>query len=249
MNSAEKGLSRPASAGFHPYWELIAQPWSAGMWDGIKNVINIRAQLFCAVGWRSEMHKRLDLIWGRPQRSRREALLSLDYAQNGPSAESPGRPKAPLRGVSTKLKNNDTLREKLMPVPIIKSHIPHCFAFNFCFFSSPLSLSVSDSFSFPSALLFSSLFSIRTPLAVAERYSHFQRLGCHAPPLSPVWNFNVHVVRVPSGVIDRSVPEQHRAWQAGCLLSEAAEEKQQREGAEEEKTYINKTKLLLPISQ
>lgn len=136
-----------------------------------------------------------------------------------------------------------------MPIPIIKTHILHSFAFNFSL--SPFSLPASDSLSlaFPSALLFSSLFSIRTPLAVAERYSHFQSLCCHTLPLSPVWNFNVHVVRVPSGVIDRSVPEQHRAWQAGCLLSEAAEEKQQREGAEEGKTYINKTKLSLPISQ
>lgn len=70
-----------------------------------------------------------------------------------------------------------------MPIPIIKTHILHSFAFN-----PPLPRSVSDSLSlsFPSALLFSSLFSTRTPLAVAERYSHFQRLGCHAPPLSPV---------------------------------------------------------------
>lgn len=149
--------------------------------------------------------------------------------------QSPWKTEASLRGVSTKLKNNDTLREKLMPVSIIKTHIPPCFAFNF----SPLS--VSDFlFLLPLHFLFSSLFSIRTPLAVAERYSHFQRLGCHAPPLSPVWNFNVHVVRVPSGVIDRSVPEQHRAWQAGCLLSEAAEERQQRKGAEEEKKNIHK---------
>lgn len=144
-----------------------------------------------------------------------------------------------------------TPRENVMPIPIIKTHILHSFAFNF---SLSLFLPVSDSLSlslaFPSALLFSSLFSIHTLLAVAERYSHFQSLRCHALPLSPVWNFNVHVVRVPSGVIDRSVPEQHRAWQAGCLLSEAAKEKQQREGAEEEKkTYINKTKLFLPISQ
>lgn len=191
------------------------------------------------------MHKRLDLIWVRPQRSRGEAPLSLDCSKNRPSAESLEDRKL-HSGVSTKLKNNDTPRENLMPIPIIKTHILHCFAFNFCFFS-PLCLWLC--LSFPSALLFSSLFSTRTPLAVAERYSHFQRLDCHVLPLSPVWNFNVHVVRVPSGVIDRFVPEQHRAWQAGCLLSEAAEEKQQRKGAEEEKTYINKTKLFLPISQ
>lgn len=68
-----------------------------------------------------------------------------------------------------------------MPIPIIKTHILHCFAFNFIF---SLSLVPSDyphslSLSFASALLFSSLFSIRAPLAVAERYSHFQK-----PPLS-----------------------------------------------------------------
>lgn len=72
-----------------------------------------------------------------------------------------------------------------MPIPIIKTHILHCFAFNFCFFPS-LSLTLSLSLSFPSALLFSSLFSTHTPLAVAERYSHFQRLDCHVLPLSPV---------------------------------------------------------------
>lgn len=82
-------------------------------------------------------------------------------------------------------KTTITPREDLMPIPIIKTHILHSFAFNF---SLSLSLPASDSLSlaFPSALLFSSLFSIRTPLAVAERYSHFQSLCCHALPLSPV---------------------------------------------------------------
>lgn len=219
------------------------------MRGGIKNVIKIRAQLFCVEGWGREMQKkaRLDLSKASEEQERRRQR-PWTAARAGPSAESLEDRKASLGGVSTKLKNNDTPRENLMPIPVIKTHILHCFAFNFFFFFF-FSSSVTLSLSFPSALLFSSLFSTRTPLAVAERYSHFQRLRCHAPPLSPVWNFNVHVVRVPSGVIDRSVPEQHRAWQAGCLLSEAAEERQQRKGAEEEKTHINKTKLLLPISQ
>lgn len=74
-----------------------------------------------------------------------------------------------------------------MPIPIIKTHILHSFAFNFSLsLSLPASDSLSLSLAFPSALLFSSLFSIRTPLAVAERYSHFQSLCCHALPLSPV---------------------------------------------------------------
>lgn len=68
-----------------------------------------------------------------------------------------------------------------MPIPTIKTHILHSFAFNFIFPSLSLSLSP-----FPSALLFSSLFSTRTALAVAERYSHFQSLRCRALPLSPV---------------------------------------------------------------
>lgn len=56
----------------------------------------------------SEMQKRPDLIRARPQRSfsvpelRREQALS----------RLPGRPNAPLQGVSTKLKNNDTPREE-----------------------------------------------------------------------------------------------------------------------------------------
>lgn len=46
----KRRLISVASSGFHFYWELIAQPWSVGMRDGIKNVINIRAQLFCVEG-------------------------------------------------------------------------------------------------------------------------------------------------------------------------------------------------------
>lgn len=86
------------------------------------------------------------------------------------------------------------------------------FTFNFFYFSFfPLCLSLFSfprSTSIPSHCCFLSLFFSHTPLSVAERCSHFQRLCCHAPALRASLIFNVHVVRVPSAVIDRFVPEQ-----------------------------------------
>lgn len=109
------------------------------------------------------MQKRLELISARPQRSRRVGAAVPGPRQERALSRVPGRPKAPLEGVSTELKNNDTPRENLMPIPVIKTHILHCFAFNFCFFFV-FFLSVSDSLSlfpphccflvcFPSVLL------------------------------------------------------------------------------------------------
>ena len=82
---------------------------------------------------RREKQEKLDLIRARPRRSRSEEP-PCPRSGNGALSRGPGRPSAPLRGVSTKLKNNATPRENLTPIPIIKTHILHCFAFNFCFF-------------------------------------------------------------------------------------------------------------------
>lgn len=56
-------------------------------WDGIKNVINIRAQLFFVEGWESEMPGKLDLIWGG-LRGAGDAPSSLLYSEKQASAES-----------------------------------------------------------------------------------------------------------------------------------------------------------------
>lgn len=146
MNSTEKAYLGGERWLSHFYWELIAQACSEGMRGGIKNVIKIRAQLFCVEGWGREMQKkaRLDLSEASEEQERRRRR-PWTAARAGPSAESLEDRKAPLRGVSTKLKNNDTPRENLMPIPVIKTHILHCFAFNFCFFSSSLCLWLSPS--------------------------------------------------------------------------------------------------------
>jgi len=84
------------------------------------------------------------------------------------------------------------------------------------------------------------MFFSHSAFSVAEHCSHFQRLGCHASALRASLIFNVHVVRVPSAVIDRFVPEQPclAGWR---LLSERERREATKKGEEEEKTHINKT--------
>lgn len=122
--------------------------------------------------------------------------------------------------------------KEIAPIPTINTVVLILFAFNFCF--SLLSLSL-----LPSHCCVLSMFFSRSAFSVAEHCSHFQRLGCHTPALRASLIFNAHVVRVPSTVIDRFVPEQPclAGWR---LLSERAKRsnKERRRGG---KKHINKT--------
>lgn len=130
------------------------------MQDVIRKLLTFLAHLFCIEGWYSEMPKSLDWILGKPQR-RGSAVPGLE--QERAFSRVPGRPNAPLKGVSTKLKHNGNTEGESNA----NSHHqdPHSSVLLLTFFCS-LSLFVSDSLTlapfpphccflvcFPSALL------------------------------------------------------------------------------------------------